>query len=82
MRVDKYLKVSRLLKRRSVACDACSEGLIFVNGKQSKPGARLKLGDILDIKLGSSSLKVKVVALNEKASKAQANTLYEIMQEN
>jgi len=81
MRVDKFLKVSRLLKRRSVANDACSEGCVFVNGKASKPGAKLKVGDILGITLGNNSLKVKVLSLNEKTSKAQADTLYEVLAE-
>jgi len=81
MRVDKFLKVSRLLKRRSVAADACSEGCVFVNGKQSKPGARLKVGDILNITLGNYKLSVRVAELNEKASKVQSSSLYEVLEE-
>ncbi|MCL2848017.1 MAG: RNA-binding S4 domain-containing protein [Firmicutes bacterium] len=80
MRIDKFLKVSRLLKRRTVASNACSEGLVFVNGKQSKPGNRLKVGDVLSITLGDNTIKVKVLSLNEKASKAQADTLYEVIE--
>jgi len=80
MRLDKFLKVSRLLKRRSVANDACSEGCVEVNGKASKPGNRLKIGDILTITLGQTTLKVEVVELNEKASKANAGTLYKVIE--
>jgi len=81
MRVDKFLKVSRLLKRRSVASDACGEGLVEVNGKPSKAGNRLKVDDILKVTLGANSITVKVLELNEKASKVQASSLYEVIAE-
>ena len=80
MRIDKFLKVSRLLKRRSVAADACGEGLVAVNGKQAKPAHKLKVGDILSITLGENIIKAKVLELNEKASKAQSSFLYEIIE--
>jgi len=81
MRVDKFLKVSRLLKRRSVANNACGEGLVSVNGRSVKPGARLNVGDKLTITFGHHKLTVRVLALNEKASKAMADTLYEVIEE-
>ena len=80
MRIDKFLKVSRLLKRRSVAADACGEGLVSINGKPSKPAARLKVGDIIAITFGENTIKARVLILNEKASKAQAGLLYEIIE--
>ena len=77
MRVDKFLKVSRLLKRRTVAQDACGEGLVEINGKTAKQATKLKIGDQLKITLGDNVVHVRVLSLNEKAGKAQASLLYE-----
>ena len=79
MRLDKFLKVSRLLKRRTVAAQACEEGKVNVNGRESSKGTKLKLGDEVEIFFGSSSLKFRVLNLNEKASKAEAGLMYEII---
>jgi len=76
MRLDKYLKVSRLIKRRTVANEACDGGLISVNGKVQKASYDVKLGDIIELRLGSRSVKVEVLALNERAQKAEAASLY------
>ena len=79
MRLDKFLKVSRILKRRTVAAEACEKGKVNVNGKEGKPGTKLKIGDTVPIEFGTSSLKFKVLDLNEKAGKAEAGLMYEII---
>lgn len=79
MRLDKFLKVSRILKRRTVAADACNGGKVSVNGGSGKPGTKLKVGDVVEITFGSSALKFRVLDLNEKASKAEAGLMYEIL---
>ena len=79
MRIDKFLKVSRILKRRTVAADACDNGKVKVNGKEGKPGTKLKIGDEVLIEFGSSSLRFRVLELNEKAGKAEAGLMYEII---
>ncbi len=77
MRIDKFLKVSRLIKRRTVAAEACDAGKVFVNGRSVKPAYVVKTGDVVEIKLGTP-IKFIVKSLNEKASKEEASTLYEI----
>ena len=79
MRIDKFLKVSRILKRRSVANDACSGGRVSVNGKDVKPSYSLKLGDVVEIRFGEGSLKFKVLVLKETVKKEEATSLYEII---
>lgn len=79
MRIDKYLKVSRLIKRRTVAHDAAEEQRIFLNGKAAKPGAQVKVGDIVEIVFGNSKMKVKVLSTPEHVSKDDAGSLYEII---
>ncbi len=79
MRLDKFLKVSRILKRRTVAADACDSGKVTVNGREGKPGTKLKTGDEITIEFGSSTLKLRVLELNEKAGKADAGLMYEII---
>lgn len=80
MRIDKFLKVSRILKRRSVANDACGIGRVSVFGKPVKPAYRLKVGDEVEIVFGNRTLKFRVLALNEKAGKEEAASLYEIIE--
>ena len=70
MRLDKYLKVSRLIKRRTVANDACDGERVSVNGRQ------VKVGDIIEIAFGQRSLKVEVLAVNEAAKKDEAPAMY------
>ncbi len=77
MRIDKFLKVSRLIKRRTVAAEACDAGKVCVNGRSVKPAYVVKTGDVVEIKLGTP-IKFIVKSLNEKASKEEASTLYEI----
>ncbi len=77
MRIDKFLKVSRIIKRRTVAAEACDAGKVYVNGRAVKPSCVLKVGDEVEIRLGTP-IKFTVKSLNEKASKEEAQTLYEI----
>lgn len=79
MRIDKFLKVSRILKRRSVANEACSGGRASVNGKSVKPSYSLKVGDEVEIAFGEGALKFKVLNLKETVKKDEAATLYEIL---
>lgn len=76
MRLDKFLKVSRLIKRRTVANEACDGGLISVNGKTAKASYDVKTGDILELTLGARSVKVEVLEINEHALKADAANMY------
>ncbi len=76
MRIDKYLKVSRLIKRRTVANEACDGERISVNGRQVKASYQVKVGDIIEITFGQRSLKVEVTEINEYANKADAAAMY------
>lgn len=80
MRIDKFLKVSRVLKRRTAANEACEIGRVSVFGKPVKPAYRLKIGDEVEIVFGNRTLKFRVLSLNEKATKEEAATLYEIIE--
>ncbi len=79
MRIDKFLKVSRILKRRTVAADACKGGKVMVFGKEVKPSYSLKVGDEVEIRFGNGSVKFRVLALEETVKKDEAETLYEIL---
>ena len=79
MRLDKYLKVSRLIKRRSVAADACSASRVLLNDKEAKPAKDVKLGDVIEIVYGNSSVKVRVTSLSEVSKKQDAAALYEVI---
>ena len=76
MRLDKYLKVSRLIKRRTVANEACDGGRVSLNGKTAKAGSEVKPGDIIEVALGQRSLKVEVLSVSESAAKADAPAMY------
>lgn len=76
MRLDKYLKVSRLIKRRTVANEACDGERVCVNGRQVKASYQVKVGDIIEITFGQRTLKVEVLAVSETASKADAPAMY------
>jgi ribosomal 50S subunit-recycling heat shock protein len=80
MRLDKYLKVARLIKRRSVANEACSKGRVLLNGKTGKPGSEVKEGDLLEISLGDRPLKVRVLSLVEHVRKEEAAGMFEIVE--
>ena len=81
MRLDKYLKVSRLIKRRTVAQEACENGKVIVNGKEVKPSYKLKIGDVVEIAFGSGNVKFKILNIKETVKKDEASSLYEIINE-
>lgn len=79
MRLDRYLKVSRLIKRRSVAKEVADGGSITVNGKTAKPSTELKIGDEVELRLGRNVIGVKVLSLLEHVSVVDAEDMYEIL---
>ncbi|MBQ1994174.1 MAG: RNA-binding S4 domain-containing protein [Lachnospiraceae bacterium] len=79
MRLDKYLKVSRLIKRRPVANEACDAGRITVNGKVAKASLNVKIGDIIEIGFGDKQVKVEVLSLEETYKKDEAKELYKML---
>ena len=79
MRLDKYLKVSRLIKRRTVANDACDGEHIRVNGKTAKASYQVKLGDIISITYGEKTVNVKVTDIKDSTKKADAAEMYEVI---
>ncbi len=81
MRLDKYLKISRLIKRRTVANEACDAGRVTVNGRLARASYDVKEGDVLEIALGERVLKARVLSVTEYANKAQASDLYQIIEE-
>ena len=81
MRVDKFLKVSRILKRRSVANEAASGGRVKINGKTVKPSHEVKVGDVLELGFNSGTVKLKVLDVKETVRKEEAENLYEILED-
>ncbi len=79
MRIDKFLKVSRLIKRRSVANEACDGGRIMLNGKVAKAGDRVKPGDIIELIFGDKTVKAEILAVAEHVTKDGASDLYRII---
>ena len=79
MRIDKFLKVSRILKRRTVAQEACGEDKVLLNGKPAKPAAKIKVGDVVEILYSSGTLKFRVLNIKETVKKEEAPTLYEVI---
>ncbi|MBR6741937.1 MAG: RNA-binding S4 domain-containing protein [Clostridia bacterium] len=79
MRIDKFLKVSRLIRRRTVANDACGNEHISVNGKVVKPSYDVKIGDIIEIAFGTRVLRVRVTDIKDSTKKADAGTMYEVV---
>ena len=77
MRLDKYLKVSRLIKRRTVANEACDAGKVVVNGKPARASYDVKPGDVLEITLGARTVKVRVTEVKETVRKEDAASMYE-----
>ncbi len=80
MRLDKYLKVSRIIKRRTVANDACDTEHVFVNGRRAKASYDVKEGDVLEITFGQRTLKLKVLSVRDSVAKADAAGMYEILE--
>ena len=79
MRLDKYLKVSRLIKRRTVANDACDAGRVMVNDKVVKASYDVKLGDVIEISFGNKSVKVKVTMIADSTKKEDAKGMFEYL---
>ena len=79
MRIDKFLKISRLIKRRTIANEACDTGRIWVNSKLVKASYDVKVGDIIEIKMGEKIIKVEVLDIKEHALKNDAATMYKVL---
>ena len=76
IRLDKFLKISRIIKRRSVAHDACSTGHVSVNGKEAKPGTDVRVGDVLGIRFGEQYHEYEILSIAEHAAKQDADSMY------
>lgn len=76
MRLDKYLKVSRLIKRRTVANESCDNDRVMVNGKPARASYPVKVGDVIEISFGTKPVRVEVLSVSEHATKADALTMY------
>lgn len=81
MRLDKFLKVSRLIKRRTVAKDVSDQGRVLLNGKEAKPSATVKVGDVLDVQFGQRTLTVRVERLTESTRKEDVEGMYTVLKE-
>ena len=81
MRLDKYLKVARILKRRTVANELADNGRVTVNGKVAKPSTAVNPGDVLEVSFGNRRLTVRVLALETSVKKSEASSLYEVIDE-
>ncbi len=79
MRLDKYLKVSRLIKRRTVANEACDAGRVLINDKPSKASANVKVGDVITIGFGNKEVKVEVLSIQETVKKDEAKELFKYL---
>lgn len=80
MRLDKFLKVSRIIKRRTVANEACDNEHIIVNGRQAKASYDVKVNDIIEISFGKRTLKFRVLDVRDNVAKADASALYEVVE--
>lgn len=79
MRIDKFLKVSRIIKRRTLANEACDREKVMLNGRVAKASAEVKEGDIIEIRFGEKSTKLKVLKVSEHVRKEEANDMYELI---
>lgn len=79
MRIDKYLKVSRIIKRRTVAAEACDGGRVSVNGKAAKPGTDIKIGDVIEVSFGEKKVRVEVTDVSETVRKDAASSMYKVL---
>lgn len=82
MRLDKYLKVSRLIKRRTVANEACDSERIEVNGKRAKASYDVKVGDLISVMFGNRAITVRVLDIRETTKKSESIGMYEVVSEN
>lgn len=81
MRIDKYLKVARIIKRRTIANEACDASHVKVNGKFVKASYEVKVNDVIEITFGEKKLKIKVISVKDVVRKDDASALYEVMPE-
>ena len=79
MRLDKYLKVSRLIKRRTVANEACDAGRVMINGKPAKASAAVKAGDVMEIQFGTRTVKAEILNVQETVKKEAAQEMYRLL---
>ena len=79
MRLDKYVKVSRIIKRRTVANEACDAGRVLINGKIARASYEVKVGDVIEIAMGAHPVKAEVLNINEYAKKDEAGLMYKIL---
>ncbi|MBR0132739.1 MAG: RNA-binding S4 domain-containing protein [Lachnospiraceae bacterium] len=79
MRLDKYLKVSRIIKRRTIANEACDAGRVMINGKVSKAGTEVKVGDIIEIAFGNKTVKAEVLRIQETSKKDEAAEMFKYL---
>jgi len=80
MRLDKYLKVSRIIKRRTIANEACDNGRVMINGKQVRASYAVKAGDIIEISFGTHTVKAEILNVTETAKKDEAASMYRIIE--
>ncbi len=76
MRIDKYLKNARIIKRRTIAKEACEQGRVLINGKVAKPGDEVNVGDKVQINFGNGALNIEILNVKDNVGKDQASTLY------
>ena len=79
MRLDKYLKISRIIKRRTIANEACDAGKVSVNGKVAKASVNVAIGDVIEVTFGNNTQKVRVTAVTEHVRKDEAAGMYEVI---
>lgn len=79
MRIDKFLKVSRIIKRRTLANEACSKDKVSINGRPAKPGTEVKVGDIVEIRFGENITKFKILKVTEHVRKEESIEMYELI---
>jgi len=80
MRIDKFLKVSRIIKRRTVAKEACEKERVSLNGRVCKAGAEVSEGDVVEVRFGQSVLRARVLSLKESVRKEEAGEMYEVIE--
>ncbi len=80
MRIDKFLKVSRILKRRTLAQQACDKGKVIINGKEAKPSRPVKAGDIVELQFTGGAVKFRILQIKETVKKDEASSLYTIIE--
>jgi ribosomal 50S subunit-recycling heat shock protein len=81
MRLDKYLKVARIFKRRTVAHDVSEGERILVNGKIAKPSTSVQIGDVIVVRYGLRRLEIRVLSIEEQSKKSEASTMFEVIQD-